>query len=174
MENEAVKPQIATARKLARKIIEEMGVQKPPIRINDIYKHLKQNRNNRVEITSFNFGENTDGQTVEIEGSSLVGYNDDKHIHRKRFTVAHELGHMLLGHTNTNSSHEFDVYDGEGFDPKEVEANQFAAELLIPLLLVKKEIESGTTDIEELARIFWVSKEAMFRKIINSGLLNKI
>jgi DNA-binding XRE family transcriptional regulator len=55
MENEAVKPQIATARKLARKIIEEMGVQKPPIRINDIYKHLKQNRNNRVEITSFNF-----------------------------------------------------------------------------------------------------------------------
>jgi len=174
MENEIVKPQVTTARKLARKIIEEMGVQKPPIKINDVCEHLKKNKNKCLEVMAHDFGENTDGQIVEIGDSSFVGYNNKKHPHRKRFTVAHELGHLLLGHTNTKTSHEFDVYDGEGFDPKEVEANQFAAELLMPLSLVKKEIESDTTDVEELARIFWVSKEAMFRKIINSGLLNKI
>ncbi len=173
-ENEEVKPQIATARKRARKVIEEMAVQNPPIRISSVCNHLKNGKGMCLDVIAFDFGKNTDGQVAETDEGSLIGYNDTRHVHRKRFTVAHEIGHLLLGHTSKHADHVIDVYEGIGKDPREIEANQFAAELLMPLAMLKEKIKDGARNVKQLADAFWVSEEAMLRKILDSGLLNKL
>jgi Zn-dependent peptidase ImmA (M78 family) len=65
---------------------------------------------------------------------------------RKRFTVAHELGHLIMHRfTRTHADNKFGVRfrDGrssEGTDLEEIEANQFAAELLMPEAIVLEKV----------------------------------
>jgi len=83
--------------------------------------------------------ESMSGFAYQKDGQKVIGVNQGDGDHRQRFTVAHELGHMLL---HANSDVLFDrkndfVYfrDGNsstGLHAREVEANAFAAELLMP------------------------------------------
>lgn len=78
----------------------------------------------------------------------LVLYNEkEKNLRRRSFTLAHEVGHILLGHTQ----------DG---DKEEREANAFAAELLMPRALARelRRRLGNPPDVDrELARIFATS-----------------
>lgn len=59
----------------------------------------------------------------------LVVINKSHSNGRKRFTSAHELGHIIL-HPNENEvDYRISFSDN---DPKETEANKFAAEILMP------------------------------------------
>jgi Zn-dependent peptidase ImmA (M78 family) len=58
-------------------------------------------------------------------------------------------------------------------DPREVEANQFAAELLTPLELLKQAILKLKT-VDELAKGFWVSKDSMSWRVLETGLYNRL
>ncbi len=61
-----------------------------------------------------------DGLSLISNNSTIIFYNDkEKNIHRRNWTIAHELGHVFLGHKS----------DG---NREQREANRFAAELLIP------------------------------------------
>lgn len=95
---------------------------------------------------------------------------------RQRFTIAHEMGHWCLKHQNISGPHVH-VNRGhlvsargslaaEGTDPHEIEANQFAAELLMPRHLVKEAVERlgrrlTEDDVTTLAKEFEVSERAM-------------
>ncbi len=72
---------------------------------------------------------------------------------RKRFTIAHELGHHFL-HEETIISFRRDN------SPKEREADVFAAEILMPIELIKQEYAKNH-NVHELATIFNVSFQAM-------------
>lgn len=95
-----------------------------------------------------------DGCTIrrEISGSAiyLVLYNDNvKSLKRRRFTLAHEIGHIMLDHESDGAI-------------QESEANRFAAELLLPRILVwelqkRTEFKIAAYDIAE---IFGVSRAA--------------
>lgn len=67
------------------------------------------------------------GETVKI-----IVNKDTKYVPRKRFSIAHEIGHYLLGHMNHFH------YDNDGTlniyrkGSQEAEANEFASELLMP------------------------------------------
>jgi len=95
-------------------------------------------------------------------GAWIIEVNQDRSLTAQRFTVAHELGHHFLGH------------DTCGTDPvQERQANVFAAELLMPLALVKKVL--GTEKrLGQLAQCFQVSKEAMRIKLDEQGLLLRL
>jgi Zn-dependent peptidase ImmA (M78 family) len=54
---------------------------------------------------------------------------------------------------------------------REVQANQFAAALLMPARMVEEIYQEVTKDIAEIARIFKVSKEAMGYRLDQLGLL---
>ena len=119
-----------------------------------------------------------DGETADI----FVNRSDGQR--RKRFTIAHEIGHFLL-------SHEFDsagVHVDRGIhaiprrsklakvEPKEVEANQFAATLLMPAQLVHEVVDDlglplYDYDIEDLADRFDVSEQAMTIRLGTLGIL---
>ncbi len=65
---------------------------------------------------------------------------------RRRFTVAHEIGHCVLGHLSRESSAE-----------NEREADRFAAELLAPICVLR---ECGITRAEEISRLCGISMAA--------------
>lgn len=76
---------------------------------------------------------------------------------RQRFTIAHELGHLLL-HDVSVAFRRDDTFRGS---PEEVQANAFAADLLMPLWLLDPVAQSVGQDSVVLARMFEVSEKAM-------------
>lgn len=77
---------------------------------------------------------------ADLTHPPIVVVNDDLPPDRVRFTVAHELGHLLLHRVPA--------------DEAEREANRFAAEFLVPAAAIKPELEGLTTgDFARLARL---------------------
>ena len=70
---------------------------------------------------------------------TIICYNDAMPRERIRFSLMHELGHQVLDTEN------------------EVTANQFASHILAPRSIL---IKSGLTDIQDIAKLFSISKEA--------------
>ena len=78
---------------------------------------------------------------------------------RSRFTLAHEVGHFCLGHHNSGVITDFYRGRSDGYtDSKETEANEFAADLLMPRVMFTQLWNELT--LEELTVIFGVSTEA--------------
>lgn len=69
------------------------------------------------------------------DGTSFIGVNADHQPPRQRFTLAHELGHLWLGH-QPRVDFVVNLTEGRSSDTQEVEANYFAAEFLCPRLAV--------------------------------------
>lgn len=78
--------------------------------------------------------------------------------HRIRFTVAHELGHVML-HTFEEVMHR-DV-KGVPLTSTEYEANQFAVDLLLPEWMVRFAAREFGTAPVRLASLFQVSESTM-------------
>lgn len=160
------KPKSGLSRELARKLLREARVKEAPISLSVIIRHLQSTRDLTVFSTSA-FGEKLSGMLVVIESESLdkaheeIHFNSNDSWHRRRFTIAHEIGHMLMSTTCDGSSAN---YSG-GRSPAETEANSFSAELLMPTALVKKDLGLGTMDIPALAWKYIVSQEAMGWKV---------
>ena len=94
---------------------------------------------------------------------------------RRRFTVAHELGHFVYrGEVEANTD-QYEYVDERsklaraGTDPVEVFANQFAAELLMPEDVLRSAAKHIPTAL--LAGRFGVSQEAMTYRLL---YLNRI
>jgi Zn-dependent peptidase ImmA (M78 family) len=98
---------------------------------------------------------------LHAAGDSFVAINADHHPVRQRFTLAHELGHLHLGH-QPRIELVSDVF-GSATDPQEAEANYFAAEFLAPR-------HGLTTWLEERAEIGAVGLEAVARIALEFGI----
>ncbi len=94
---------------------------------------------------------------------------------RRRFTVAHELGHIALGHLRPGETlfrDGVEQFFATTKDPREVAANKFAAQLLMPAELVKTAFEKmPDMSVQRGAEIFGVSEAAMGYRLINLGLV---
>ncbi len=124
-----------------------------------------------------------------------ISVRNDLDAGRRAFTIAHEIGHAALKHTprigrterriqdldghvdERVGAHELEAQDGvyrayNARDLVEVEANLFAAEMLVPTELVLASVreEPGWT-VEGLAERFGVSQEAMLTQLANALLL---
>ena len=109
--------------------------------------------------------------TDEIHNRLQVFINDNQPVLRQRFTLAHELKHILdfddapALHANLGCGNE-----QTRKERVEMIANEFAAYLLMPAALVEH-IWLTTLDLSQCARIFRVSEEAMHRRLVNLGFL---
>lgn len=124
----------------------------------------------------------TEDRVIEVKKS-------DAYV-RQRFTIAHEIGHYQLhvvaagllpqihscGDQIINSSNEQESVLLPGFETPiaksqivtpgdarrlEIEANRFAAELLMPVSLIEVAIATYGADVSTLAKLFDVSLPAM-------------
>jgi len=99
-----------------------------------------------------------------------IGVSSTEAPVRQRFTTAHEIGHYVLNH-GSNFRDAPSSFSSGISDPKEREANQFAAALLMPAEAVRQVIASGRFRlVEEIANLFGVSKVAMSYRISNLNL----
>ena len=95
------------------------------------------------------------GTTVFIGDKIYIIYRDSESIQRCRFTIAHELGHILLGHKLTENRYfrKFDTTKPE----IETEADMFASRLLAPACVLWG-LNLHTAD--EIAKVCNISKKA--------------
>ena len=113
--------------------------------INNVRLYTYDQLMSRFGISSENFLPSSDyGYNIcdPIKQRYIVAYNSQKEETSIRFTLAHELGHVVLGHT----------YDGTVEDK---EANCFARNLLCPIPVIK-EMNLQTED--EYIDTFYVSE----------------
>lgn len=116
---------------------------------------------------------------------TIIGVNSRTSRTRQRFSIAHELGHwelhegepLIVDHTiRINKRNEV---SSAATDIQEIQANAYAAALLMPYRLVQRAVdreqEYGIVTRESLtltlAKEFDVSTEAMGFRLINLGIL---
>lgn len=151
------------AKKLARKLIKDSKIKEPPVLLRNIFPSVGLN----IKVISKDLG-GDDGFCVQ---DKIIGYNSLNSEHRNRFTVAHELGHILLGH-NTTDGQRFKI-NFYSKDPNEVNANTFAAELLVPATMLKKE-KLGEMAVTDIAKKYNVSDDMMFWRLKEAHLELKV
>lgn len=104
-------------------------------------------------------------------GNSYIVLKDSLGINRKKFTIAHELGHFYLPwHSELMFGCNINEMDFKiDYAPREKEANLFAAELLMPEKSFKSyfigEIDYST--VSSLADMFEVSFQAALSRCID-------
>jgi Zn-dependent peptidase ImmA (M78 family) len=164
------KPDLAKARHCATGLFKAAKLTSIPIIINDLVNTAKASFDlTATAVPDKLFNGKGDAVTQRRDDYIFILYNDARSIVRKRFSVAHELGHLYLGHLHGNSSNDFNT---DNFD--EIEANAFAAHLLMPPTFLRKDIKSGIKDPEVLAKRYNVSVDAMWLQLRNSGLINQL
>lgn len=117
----------------------------------------------------------------ELKASGAILVAKSRSDERRRYSIAHELGHFLIPahRPPAGSSFECSLADLHLLDPKdcdrrkrvEAEANRFAAHLLMPPAEVRARIRQTHSSLESvvaLAREFGVSKEAMARSWVDA------
>ncbi len=92
----------------------------------------------------------------------------DRSNPRALFTLAHELGHMILGHELTLRRESGSTGDHRIYEDSEWQANTFASELLMPEEIIRTENLSLP---EQLCDRFGVSLEAAKVRLKKLGLL---
>ncbi|PSM39923.1 hypothetical protein C6Y14_29000 [Streptomyces dioscori] len=170
------------AEQAAVRLLAEAGETAPPVRVERLAVHLGI----VVSRSAFKDGD-VSGMLVRQDGQPpVVGVNDTHSDHRQRFTIAHELGHFLL-HPGRDVVLDRpvrvnlrDKTSSMATDREEIEANTFAASLLMPASLVRSMLQQLPGAVRQdpdrctsaLAEVFDVSESAMGFRLINLGLVS--
>lgn len=171
-----------------------------PLQIEEQVKHLLEDAGIRsapvdpvavadvmgVEVRPEMVSDDVSGGLYRIGESPVIGVNSSHHPNRQRFTIAHELGHLILhdqgefvdrGYVAEGGNRPVPRFmrnqlSGEATDVREMEANAFAASLLMPQDFIVKAVRDlplpiRSEAVEELARQFKVSQQAMTFRLQN-------
>jgi hypothetical protein len=143
-----------------------------PVNVEDIAKRLG------MEVGSISPEDNDLSGLAEITsgGKRIIRRATHESFNRQRFTLAHEIGHHMLGHVTKEHKQcrdNFNNFSSEVHSSLEQQANNFAAQLLMPEEALRIMIfRKGVTDINELSNSFNVSGAAMYYRLKNLGLLS--
>ena len=171
-----MRPRYALARRKAEQLLREAGIVAPPVPV----EQLAERMGALVRYAPF------DGQMSgllhrsEDGNRAVIGVNSRHPTVRQRFSIAHELGHLALHEPAFQiDQHAFVSFrnskSSSASDPYEIEANQFAASLLMPAALLRACVEQlgENPDVEEsikqLAQRFDVSTQAMTIRLTSLG-----
>jgi len=156
------RPDYRRAEREAERLLRDMDVTVPPVNPITIAAELG------VKVWFANFT----GTSSNVSGfydckDNSIYVNKDEYPPRQTFTIAHELGHKML-HEEWANSGEYKVLwrdvAGQEQDAKEVEANAFAANLLMPKFLMDRYIDRGISP-SQMATLFAVSLPAMRNRL---------
>lgn len=159
-------------------VLEECRITSRPVPLDQVLKHYGILR---VDLPA---NDDIFGAILRQQGRILIAVNPNQHLNRQRFTIAHELGHFFnhfresgaLEHVDGDFRlHWRNVTSSKGVDWNEIEANRFAAALLMPENRLREDLEHcsilNPETIQHLAALYKVSRLAMQYRLINLGLL---
>lgn len=136
-------------------------------------------QDNNIIVRHVDLPDEISGVLDSSTGRYIILVNQKQVQVRQRFSIAHELGHFFL-HSSDDATKQVHIdkiryyrnnKSSLGTDKKEIEANIFASELLIPTEELLNELSTGKYDIyddysiHELAKKFEVSDAALSVKI---------
>ena len=159
---------IQYARKQAEQLLSRLRITGIPTPVEKVAEDLG------LRVVKAKLGASVSGLLVTKGSESFIAVRDDADEAAARVTIAHEIGHFVLGHQTPGEAVHVDNFDYlvskmssrgvlHGSKPKEAEANQFAGALLMPEAQIvawfqKRKIKSLTeTGIEEFSDTFVVS-----------------
>lgn len=133
-----------------------LAMTKPPISVEEV-AHALGVAVREVDIAGF------DGAILSGLKTPVAVISTAPARTRRRFTLAHEIGHFVLGHRDIVERIEL-----ASENPEEVAANRFAAELLMPLAMLADEIYHHLTvdRLVTLAEAYEVSPLALAYRLI--------
>ncbi len=164
------------ARREAQALLDQYAIEAIPVPVGRIAKSLGV----RVEYAPLD--DELSGLAHIRDDVPIIGINALHTPNRQRFSLAHELAHVRLHrreleravHVDRGSLRR-DALAAKGVDPIEMEANAFAAELLMPTRLLTSALERHPVDLEDdnavaaLAKRFRVSDAAMRYRLHSFG-----
>ena len=158
-------------------VVEELlrrhNIGKVPVPVEDIA------RKEGAELRYLPYDGDLSGMVFRDDDRVVIGVNSFHPQNRQRFTIAHEIGHMLL-HKGKEIfvDKEYlvnrrDDVSAQAVDPEEIEANRFAAALLMPQATLESDLANRPIDMEneedlrKLAKRYGVSLTALIFRINN-------
>lgn len=154
----------------ANELLERAGVESAPVPVERLAELCG------ALVLYEEFPDELSGLVFAERDGAVIGINAGHHANRRRFSIAHELGHLIFGHHRTGSEQQLhiDINVDQGSPPNydwrdERSANDFAAELLMPRKFVAAAHKPGV-DPRGLAEQFQVSQIAMSYRLANLGL----
>ena len=161
-------------------LLKEAGVEELPVPVEAIATGLG------AKVTYSSYEGEVSGMLIRgDDGTAVIGVNSTHAPTRQRFSVAHEIAHLVM---HTGKPMFIDRFmrvnwrDGTS-DSEEIEANAFAAELLMPRERVEQEVDRVLSKqqfvtpqrlTDQLARAFQVSPQAMGYRLENLGVLDPV
>ncbi|WP_331733904.1 ImmA/IrrE family metallo-endopeptidase (plasmid) [Streptomyces sp. NBC_00080] len=136
-----------------------------------------------VQVVPQDLDADVSGMLLRRDSRCVIGVNRTHPRSRRRFTVAHELGHLrmhrgrpLILDTDTRVNYRNTV-SSMATDREEIEANRFAAALLAPEVLVREAVQRisfRTVDelVAQLAGLLELSEIAMTYRLMNLGIIS--
>lgn len=163
-------------------ILQASNAWSAPVRLDLVAEHLN------LKTTASALEDNISGVLVVEGKQGAIGYNRAHSVVRQRFTIAHEIGHyvmQVMDVKNTKPSQLFiDKYvayrseeSSSANDHHEIEANAFAAALLMPKEMILEELKKSDLDLDDeddlstLAKKFNVSMSALSYRLINLRII---
>ncbi len=153
----------------------EAKIRKPPVPV----ERLARRRGIQVRFEPLE--ENLSGMLFQEGSRAIIGVNALHPKSRQRFTIAHELGHLELHKlSKIHMDHGYVVHrrderSSQAVDIQEIEANSFAAELLMPVSMMEDDLAGHEVDYEDeeltrwLADRYRASLEAMIIRLAKLG-----
>ena len=133
------------SRDLAWEILIREGVTELPVMVSKLCKDMG------ILVGYYSPTDGNDGKSLLIDGRAVILVSDRCSRERQRFTVAHELGHVLLGHIG---KYQLVNREPSGSDnPIEHAANVFASRLLAPACVLWALNARTAEEIAALCRI---------------------
>jgi Zn-dependent peptidase ImmA (M78 family) len=159
-------------------LIQENKLSEAPVDVEVIATSLK------IEVRKTPAEDDLSGFLLkQTNGTVVIGVNSLHHPNRQRFTIGHEIGHFLLHHheqvhVDRSVLKLRDANSSKGENEEEIEANRFAAELLMPYKFLEQDLvkyaANGSLDdrgMAQLAARYRVSVQAMTNRLISLGFI---
>lgn len=164
--------------KRATELLQKLNLFRAPVEVEAVARHLG------AEVVFDELEDDVSGFLLREHSTSTIAVNKLHHPNRQRFTLAHECGHLLL-HADKGDRLWLDralffrdSNSSSGDQLSEIQANQFAAGLLMPEELVLEAIGRGQAisefDVVRLAMRFEVSERAMTFRLVSLGLFTPV
>lgn len=168
-----MRPRYNRVRRCAADLLFKSGIERPAVPV----ERLAKAAGAAIEYRDFN--NEISGLLIRKQQIVVIAVAEEQPKQRQRFTIAHELGHLLLHdgievrvdkhfRINLRSS-----VSSKAEDVEEIEANAFAAELLMPRDFLLRDAKKLMLDMEDeeqvssLARRYDVSRQAMTFRLMN-------
>ena|SRR5579875_394896 len=165
----------------ANQLLIDSGIKSAPVPVDKIAHRLG------IELKFSPARDDVSGALIRDGNKAAIAVNSAQHENRQRFTIAHEIGHFRLHRQERlHFDDDFQIsfrnsLSSEAKDRREIEANQFAAALLMPRDFLRTDIAqfiSGGSDpedaIQSLAAKYAVSKRAMELRLLNLGYISPV